>query len=172
MLKQIMIFAMVTMVLLGCSKQTTETADSIQIAKAFLDEQGYTILSHEHTEEPDILTEKQLRETYYMTIWQVQSVSPDQYLGKNVGGEIFIVKNHPLDHYEHSDAKSLGKTRVHVLIAEGEVIGGTSFPVVNAALYGSLFSLDGRTFEELHPDVNWRAWADEWFEKYSDKIDP
>lgn len=54
------------------------------------------------------------------------------------------------------------------MIVADEVIGGTSFPITEESLYGAPFSLEGKSFEELYPNENWREWADRWMEKYGD----
>lgn len=63
-------------------------------------------------------------------------------------------------------AKALGKTGVSVFIVDGVVIGGVSKPLMEEEFFGGAWSLDGRTYEEIFPDKNWREEADKWLEKY------
>lgn len=150
----------------GCSSQHPINKER-RIAEEYLQEHGYTVMSHEISLEPYTLLKKDLRKTYNMQIWEVQMITPEDYIGETIYGERFIIKNHPLDHWESGTNKSLGKTEVYLMIVNDQVIGGTSFPVTKENLYGAPYSLDGKTFEELHPNVNWRKWADDWIEKYS-----
>lgn len=145
---------------LACCSPNENKAQTTSIAKAYLKQHGYRIISHESSIEPHILKREALGETFLMKIWQVQTADVEKYIGKEIYSESFIVKKHPLDE------KGTGKTHVYVMIVDGEVIGGTSSPVTDEPLRGGAYSLDGRTFEEIRPDVNWKKWADEWAEKY------
>jgi hypothetical protein len=149
----------------GCSQVNSESQKG-DIAKKFLEEKGYIVIKHETSVEPFILTEKDLSETQQMQIWQVQNHDVEDFIGKKIYGEIFVIENHPLDKYEYGTAKGLGKTQVYLMIVDDEIIGGTSSPITEETLYGALYSLEGITFEELYPNENWRDWADKWIEKY------
>ncbi|MCT8138524.1 hypothetical protein H1D32_12700 [Anaerobacillus sp. CMMVII] len=61
----------------------------------------------------------------------------------------------------------MGKTRISVLLVDGIVIGGTSWPVTEEQLRGWVYSLDGQTLEELH-GIDYPSWERAWTEKYSD----
>lgn len=152
--------------LVGCTTQNTIT-EPHDIAELYLLEQGYTILVHENSFEPYTLVKEDLGETYNMQLWQVQTVNVEDYIGKEIYGEKFIIQNHPLDNWESGTIKALGKTQVYIMIVDGIVIGGTSYPLTEEQLFGASYSLDGKTFEELFPNINWREWADRWIEKYS-----
>lgn len=93
--------------------------------------------------------------------WEVQTTPPDKYIGRDIRQEGFIVRNHPLD-----EVADLGQTNVTVMMVDGKVIGGTSFPDSAEPLTGAAYSLDGKTAEELHPD--YMEWRNEWEAKYSE----
>lgn len=115
------------------------------MAKAYVEEQGYEVVSYvgdqtSSFEKADLLAAP-VRDT-----WEVQTVLPDAY----------IVRDHPL-----------GQANVFVMMLDGEIIGGTSFPDSSEPLMGSSHSLDGKTAEDLHPDDYWE-WRKDWDQKYSE----
>lgn len=69
----------------------------------------------------------------------------------------FTVTNHPLGTFDDS------KSKVSILLCEGKVIGGTSFP--NTAMDGAPYSLDGKTLEEV-TGKSFQKWSEEWEKKY------
>jgi hypothetical protein len=95
-----------------------------------------------------------------------QSVFPDEFIGKIIHHEYFLVKNHPLDNWKSGSNRSIGKMSVSVLIVDGTPIGGTSFPRTKRNdLVGAPYSLDGKTLEEI-TDMDFRTWHKQWTEKY------
>jgi hypothetical protein len=85
------------------------------------------------------------------SIWSVQTVSPEPYIGKEIAQEAFVVTNHPLSEiYGHQEGFT-EKVDVRVFIYNGEVIGGISYPV-GEGIGGWGYSLDGNTAEEIHGD--------------------
>jgi hypothetical protein len=152
--------------IVGCSQGNAES-QKVDIAKLYLEDKGYNVIEHESSVEPFILTQEGLSEIHQMQIWQVQTNDVEDFIGKKIYGEIFVIQNHPLDKYESGTTKGIGKTQVYLMIVDDEIIGGTSFPITEEPLHGALYSLDGKTFEELYPNENWREWADRWIEKYS-----
>ncbi len=96
-----------------------------------------------------------LLELLTRSTWEVQTTPPDEYIGRDIRQEIFIVRDHPL-----------GQANVFVMMVDGEVIGGTSYPDSAEPLVGNAYSLDGKTVEELHPD--YMDWRNEWEAKYSE----
>jgi hypothetical protein len=146
----------------ACGPRLDENA---QLAKEYLKDQGYSIKSYEGKYSYSF-ERQQLIDMPDSSIWAVQSIEPDAYIGKEITQEIFIVKNHPLSKtYRHMIGYSR-KVEVRVFIFNGEIIGGTSFPVGNG-LAGSPYSLDGKTAEEVI-NVDYGEWQKQWFEKYGD----
>ena len=114
------------------------------MAKRYLEDQGYEVLSYEG-ERTKVFTRSDLTKSPHKEFWEVQDIEPDIYLNKKLFLVDFLVKNHPLD-YEFNE----GKTNVTVMMWNKEVIGGTSFPYSKKKdLLGSDYSLDGRTNEEV-----------------------
>ncbi|ADU32336.1 hypothetical protein [Evansella cellulosilytica] len=166
MFKYGVISLIVVLFITGCSQGSAES-QRVDIAKQYLEEKGYTMIEHIMTVEPFILTESDLLETYHIQIWQLQMLDVEQYIGKMINGEVFLINNHPLDHYENGTIKGLGYTHVHLLIVDDVVIGGTASPVTEETIFGAPYSLEGKTFEDLYPNENWREWTDKWIEKYT-----
>lgn len=131
----------------GC--QQKELSQKATIAKDYLEEQGYEILSYEEPLMSYTLTKKKLEDLPYQIYWSLPGNNPNPYFNKEVQIEKFIVKNHPLDDWECCDGiKSRGKVYVYVYIVEGTVVGGTSFPFLakkDEVLGGGYWSLDGRS---------------------------
>ncbi|MDR3682070.1 MAG: hypothetical protein P4L41_19015 [Flavipsychrobacter sp.] len=84
------------------------------------------------------------------------------YFGKEITVYEFTVKNHPLEKI-FKDSKG---TNVFIMLSEGKVIGGYSFPNADELLVGSVYSLDGKTLEEV-TGLNYLQWSENWKNKYS-----
>lgn len=137
--------------------------DNAQLAKEYLKDQGYSIKSYEGKYAYSF-ERQQLIDRPDSSIWAVQTVEPDAYIGKEITQEIFIVKNHPLGKtYEHKLGLSR-KVEVRVFTFNGEIIGGTSFPVGDG-LVGSPYSIDGKTAEEVI-EMDYAKWNKQWDQKY------
>ncbi|MFJ7731471.1 hypothetical protein ACIQXF_06185 [Lysinibacillus sp. NPDC097231] len=123
----------------GCVKEDENLSAKGEIAKSHLEELGYKILSFE-SEDVLRFSKAQLEVLPYKAMWEVQSVSPDKYIYKNIDTVDFIVRNHPLD-----DLFDMGKTRVTVFIYNDEVIGGLSSPTSKYNdVVGGWYSIDGK----------------------------
>lgn len=158
-------FLMVVLIFAGCSQGNSVSLEG-GVAKQFLEDKGYRVIEHLASVEPFILTEKDLSETSQMQIWQVQTVDVEEFVGKEIHGEIFEIENHPLDNYDSGTIQGLGKTQIYLMLVDDKIIGGTSFPITEEALYGAPYSLEGKSFGQLYPNENWREWADRWMEKF------
>lgn len=124
----------------GCVKEVENLSAKGEIAKSHLEELGYKILSFE-SEDVLRFSKEQLEVLPYKAMWEVQSVSPDKYIDKDIDTVVFLVRNHPLD-----DLFDMGKTRVIVFIYKNEVIGGFSSPISkNNDVVGGWYSIDGKT---------------------------
>ncbi|SEG55899.1 hypothetical protein [Paenibacillus sp. UNC499MF] len=126
------------------------------LAKSYLEDKGYRVLSYEGEVQSYELTKDVLKKLPGKIVWGLQSVDPDRYLGKMIRVQKFVVKGHPL---------SKGKVDVYVYENEGEPFGGTSFPQDQYGSAGSGWSLDGKTLEEVH-SVSFPDWREAWQEKY------
>jgi hypothetical protein len=97
----------------------------------------------------------------YQQAWSVQTVEPDKYFGKEIIIYQFIVKNHPL---QERDKNAKDGVNVSIMLSEGKIIGGTSYP--NAIVYGSCSSIDGKTLEEV-TGLSFLQWSEKWKKKYA-----
>lgn len=131
-----------------------------RIAEEHLEKKGYQVISY-NGEFIKTLKKADLLEEHEKNMWAVQSVSPDAYIGKTIYFEHFTVKNHPID--AQSD---FGQAAVTVMVVDGKVIGGKSFPDSDGSYMGNGYSLNGKTMEDMHPDI--QEWKDAWEEKYSE----
>ena len=135
------IFLLVSLLFLVACSNTEKSFDNLtedgEIAKAYLEEQGYEVVRYEG--KSVLYFKKDAFETgsFEEKFWSVQPVKPDAYYEKPLPYISFIVKNHPLD------AQSKKKqTFVQVLLYDQKVIGGTSSPDSKASV-GGLQSLNG-----------------------------
>ena len=166
-LKIILFVLLSTMILSACYGRGAEKTNTnfspindvklskeANLAKKFLSEKGYTVISYSsHTSSKYVLTKKMLEDkedTYEAYKWKLQTVSAGVFIGKSIYNERFIVKNHPLDNWKYGHIKGEGKTYIDVIVVEGNVIGGTSMPVTRDAIVGKPFSLDGKKLSDLH----------------------
>lgn len=134
-----------------------------QLAREYLESKGYSIKSYEG-EESFIVERQKLIDMPDISIWAVQSIEPDSFIGKEITQEIFIVKDHPLSKIYGSQKSFTNKVEVRVFVFNGEVIGGTSYPVGNG-VGGAHYSLDGQTAEEVRKQ-DYVEWQNKWIEKY------
>ncbi|RHW38131.1 hypothetical protein D1B31_15250 [Neobacillus notoginsengisoli] len=155
---KISLFFLFFFLLTGCVLGTKLDANA-KLAKEHLLKQGYSVTSYKGSriykfERQDLV------ELPHKSIWTLQSVKPDEFIGKELVEERFIVKNHPVGKIYKS------KVMINVYIYDGEVIGGTSYPAVDG-LVGWGYSLDGKTAEELRGN-DFQKWSAEWNETYGE----
>jgi len=149
------------LILTGCGKEITSDEKT---AEQYIEQQGYQIASRKGEIQQYILDKSILYgspETVpYQQIWGVQTGEPDTYFGKVITVYGFTVKNHPLGNFYHID------TNVSVMLCEGKVVGGTSFPVQGKMLLmGAPSSVDGKTLEEV-TGLTYKEWSENWRKKY------
>lgn len=107
----------------------------------------------------------------YSNYWGLQTEDPSVYLDKEVNVQKFIVTNHPLDNWKSTSAKpenivkSKGKTAIWIYVVDNQAVGGHSYPVIDQAMDGGVWSLDGRTLEEVH-SMSYKAWLEQWEAKF------
>ncbi|MDN7240971.1 hypothetical protein QWY14_04175 [Planococcus sp. N028] len=130
-------------ILTGC-KEDKQLSGDASTASDYLENMGYEIVSLTR-EDSILLQEHHLTDPGYEQIWKVQPFKPASYVDEEIAVVEFEVDNHPLE--EVSDEKT---TIVTVYLNKGEVIGGWSFPKdPYKALGGGVYSIDGRTMEEV-----------------------
>lgn len=133
-----------------------------QISTHYLEGMGFKALEYDGKVQSYILQKELLSELPYMTSWGVMDIDPSLYLGKNIEVHRLVVSNHPLDNYEDS----IGRTNAFVYICESAVIGATSFPITKERLFGSVYSIDGRTLEEI-TQQDFQEWREKWVTEVS-----
>jgi hypothetical protein len=143
------LFIVLLVLITGCQQsQHIKLSENSKMAKKYLENQGYEIISYEEYHESYKLTKHKLESLPYKAWWSMPGNDPKPYYGKTVHVQKFIVKNHPLDHWECCNGiRSKGKVNVYVYLIEGEVVGGISYPDIpeDSGLLGGYWSLDGRT---------------------------
>ncbi|MDN5709872.1 MAG: hypothetical protein L0G95_10565 [Planococcus sp. (in: firmicutes)] len=129
---------------LASCREEPQKSTAVLEAEAYVERQGYTLISVE--EEQSLLLAKQdLTDPAYTSILQVQPLESAQYIDKELTSVELIVQNHPLERLY--DSKN---TRTIVYFHQNKVVGGWSFPVSSSeALVGNVYSLDGKTAEEV-----------------------
>jgi hypothetical protein len=136
----------------GCSA----TGDKGTAVK-YIKNQGYDIITQKGDILKYTLDKSKLQNLPYPQYWGVQNTYPDKYLGKEISTYCFTVENHPLEKIYKV------KTNVFIMFSESKVIGGYSFP--DGQFYGSVYSLDGKTLEEI-TGLSYKQWIDNWGKKY------
>ncbi|KKO52586.1 hypothetical protein [Paenibacillus sp. DMB20] len=133
-------------------------------AAAYVESFGYTIHKRSGKIHTYILEKSFFRsgsgQTPYIQTWSVQSRDPADFFGKEISGYRFTVSGHLLDKMYDTH------TQIYVMMADGRVIGGTSFPDKDD-LAGAPYSIDGKTLEEV-TGISYGEWRKRWEEKYSD----
>ena len=127
--------------LVGCSndeKTFENLTEDGEIAKAYLEEQGYEVVRYEGKSVLYFTKDAFETGSFEEKFWSIQPVKPDAYYEKSLPYISFTVKNHPLD--KQSEKK---QTFVQVLLYDQKVIGGTSSPDSKASV-GGFHSLEGK----------------------------
>ncbi len=165
-----LVMGLILMLVAGCSQSATGDAKT---AADYVKFQGYEITARKGETEHYILEKSKLygglEARPFQQAWGVQTVEPDGYFGKEILVYGFTVKNHPLEKiYKQSDG-----TNVYIMLSDGQIIGGYSFP--NADVLGAFSSLDGETLEEV-TGLSFQQWRQKWKERYGpdepDSINP
>lgn len=161
--------------LTGCSTNINQVSKTIDhnsiVAKTYLESQGYKTISYEGNVDNYTLTRDKLVSIPYSMCWELQAEDPGKYIGKEISVYKFNVTNHPLDNwkstskYPENVVKSQGRTWVWVYIADNKIVGGHSYPVIDQIIVGSVWSLEGKTFEEVH-NIPYKDWLAQWNSKY------
>lgn len=155
-----LVFLVIFFLLVGCVPNLDSNGE---LARQYLLDKGYKIKSYEGSQVYSV-SKEELTDMPDISIWAVQPVQPDSYIGKEIVQEIFIVVNHPLSKIYGPQQDFSEKVKVRAFIYNGEVIGGTSYPV-GEGIGGWGYSIDGKTAEEVQgQDLN--VWSEKWRDKY------
>jgi hypothetical protein len=136
-------------------------SDDKEIGLNYLKDMKYEIIEELGFAEEVLAKKEDLIKQQYQRIWGLQKVEPLDYVGKTIKVYGYTVKNHPLDNIEGNNKK---QTNIWIMIEDGKMIGGYSFPD-NEHLRGSLYSLEGKTLEEV-TKMDFQTWREKWVEKY------
>lgn len=166
-MRKFLIYLLIVFLMLsGCGAAENK---NVKVAREYLKSRGFRIVSYEGTAEEYVLTKEKLTRLPYMQHWGLQGEDPGKYIGKTITVEKFIVKNHPLDNWDSGSiidpVKSTGKTIVWVFLVDNQVVGGISHPVVDKMLLGSVWSIDGKTLEEVH-SISYTEWLNQWMARF------
>ena len=146
----------------GCSNKATSNEI---IVKEYVEAKGYKITESKGEIYRYTLEKRKIcggTETIpYQQAWSVQTIEPYVYFGKEIIIYGFIVKNHPLQEIDKHAEKGVV---LSIMVADGEVIGGYSYP--NANVVGAFSSLDGKSLEEV-TGLSFQQWSEAWEEKYA-----
>lgn len=149
MLRVLCYILLFAVVLLAACNVNQQKSTAVLEAEAYLESLGYTSISVVE-EESLILTKQDLTDPAYAPIWQVQPLDSAQYINKELTSVELNVQNHPLERLYNNK-----KTTTIVYLHQNKVIGGWSFPVTSSkALVGNVYSLEGRTAEEVKQEKN------------------
>ncbi|USB32947.1 hypothetical protein [Paenibacillus sp. YPG26] len=131
-------------------------------AEAYIQSKGYSITGYRGELSTYTLQKSLLREIWCEQIWSVQSEPPENYWGREITTYGFVVENHPLS------KKLQLPVEVNMMMTDGRVIGGYSFPHSDEPLVGAVYSLEGKVLEEL-TGLTFAEWKSRWEEKYGDQ---
>lgn len=115
------------------------------------------------------LDQTMLENLDYMQLWSVQKQEPDAYFGKKIITYRFLVENHPLEQQYPPDEYRIA---VNVMLADHEVIGGTSGPlsiIKNLIVAGGEYSIEGKTLKEIK-GLDYSQWLEHWKESYGTEV--
>jgi hypothetical protein len=155
------VIGLIFLISAGCSKGV---AGDEKTAENYVESQGYKITARKGEIEHYTLEIGRLNGSSearpLIQEWGVQKVEPDKYFGKEISVYGFIVENHPL---QEIDKNSKNGVNLNVMMTEGNVIGGYSYP--NTGALGGYSSLDGKTLEEV-TGLGYQQWQKNWKAKY------
>lgn len=161
-----LLFVLIGLVLLAFAGCTQEVTGDEKTAEDFVKSKGYTITARKGEILRYVLEKSKLYggtgTIPYQQAWGVQTVEPEKYFDKEIIIYGFTVKNHPI---QKEDTNAKNGVNVYVMLSDGNVIGGYSYP--NAKVSGAYSSLDGKTLEEV-TGLSFQQWQDNWKKKYGD----
>lgn len=154
------IISLLIFILTGCKtgelkNQQPNNAES-KIATKYLKDKNYIIVSNEGKVDEYILEKEDLLKLPYQMYWGIQNIDVSKFLKKNIKTFKFIVK-------EHNNDKT--QTIVWVMISDNNVAGGYSVPFNKNSVKGNVYSIDGKTLEEI-TGMTFQDWREQWVNKY------
>ena len=129
----------------------------------FLKTKGFDIVKTNDKADSYVLSKEKLSSGSYSNIWGLQMLDVKSYIGKTVDTYGFTVKGHPLDNARDNNKH---QTKVWVMVVENTVIGGYSLPDYDEVHYGGVYSIDGKTLEEV-TGLSFQEWSDRWKKDYN-----
>ena len=145
------------------------TDDKLNLAKKYVTDNGYKIVSDGKFSDKYILTNENLVVMPYSMYWRFFEFDEiDRCIDKEIFVCQFTVENHPLDNAENNNKK---QTLVSVIICDNQVVGGYSLPDYLEPVLGGVYSFDGKTLEKVK-GMDYLSWADLWVEKYGSADNP
>lgn len=169
LVRLMLVLGWIGLFLLGCTEQPAPSGDEQKAADA-LASRGYTVTSRLGEVDSHTLDREMLATSPHREIWAVQKTDPASHFGKTITTYGFIVSGHPLeDEYASALKKRKFAIQVNVMLADGEVIGGTSFPVSKGdeLLMGAPYALDGESLEDV-TGKSYGEWLEEWSARYGE----
>lgn len=162
---------LILLIVSSCSNKSVSSLNGDERKAAdMLESKGYSIISTLGELEGYELSKEKLIQPPYMNIWSVQERKPEQYIGKSITSYSFVVSGHPLEYiYASADISLEYEIHIGVLLSDGIVIGGYSYPVRKdgTLLMGGFYSIDGKTQEEM-TGLSYNEWLIQWKKTYSD----
>lgn len=159
----LLVLLTLTSVLYGCSSTSNIDDVSLKSAEDFLKTKGYEIVDTNDKTDSYVLSEEKLNSANYSNIWGLQMLNVKSYMGKMVDVYGVTVKGHPLDK-ERDNNKH--QTKLWIMLVDNAVIGGYSFPDYDEIHYGGVYSIDGKTLEEV-TGLSFQEWSDRWKKDYN-----
>lgn len=154
-------------ILYGCNthKNPNSDIDAVSPIKAeeFLKNKGYNIVNANGKPDSYVLSKEKLSSVGYSNIWGLQVLDVKSYIGKKVDTYEFTVKGHHLDNARDNNKH---QTKVWIMLVDNAVIGGYSFPDYDEVHYGGVYSVDGKTLEEV-TGLSFLEWSDRWKKDYN-----
>ncbi|MDQ0112440.1 hypothetical protein [Paenibacillus harenae] len=161
---KLIILFLISIIMVGCNnhEDNTNKVSLSTTAELFITKKGYKIVKNEGYVYEYILEKKHLTEMPYLQYWSVQTIDPVSFVGKRIKTSKFIVKNHPLDNIDNNRGK---QTNIYIMETEKQIIGGYSLPVHDDLQMGWVYTIDGKTLEEL-TGMPYQEWLEQWKQKY------
>ena len=159
---KLLIILLIAIITAGCSNHKDNIIPITNTAEQFISDKGYSVINNEGYVSEYILERKHLTEMPYIQYWSVQTVDPVSFVGKQIKTSKFIVKGHPLDNVPHNSRK---QTYIYLMESDERIIGGYSFPDLDDLGMGWVYTIDGKTLEEL-TGMPYQDWIEEWNQKY------
>lgn len=155
------IIGLIFIISVGCNKSIS---DDEKTAENYVKSQGYEITSRIGEVDKYTLEKSKLyggtASIPYQQAWGLQNIEQEEYFGKEIVVYGFTVQNHPL---QKRDKNAKNGINVYVMLSDGEVIGGYSYP--NTDVVGAYCSIEGRTLEEV-TGLSFQQWQENWKKKH------